>query len=430
MFAKAPASAAKKPFFQRAHRPDYQLIVYIGILMLLGLVVMYAIGPQRAIVLNGLTGGDVSGTYFVIKQFVSLAVAIVAFAALVLMPLEVLKRNTGAILVVGLAACGILFVFGNLFHVEAIAHCTQGACRWFNLGPLGSFQPAELLKFGLLLFVARFLAQKRQVGLINNWQETLQPLLVITGICAVIVIIIQRDMGTGLSLLAIVASMLTVAGISMANGAKLLLGLLVVGVLMIVSAPHRMERVATFLRGDDSASSEANDEDYHIRQAKIAIGSGGMLGVGIGNSVQATGYLPETINDSMFAVLGEMFGFVGLTVLLIIMAALLMQLLKIADKLLDPWMQLVVVGVFGWLAAHIILNIASMIGIFPLTGITLPLLSFGGTSMIFITGALGMVFHLSRFTAHSSLIKEAAYADSNRGRGIRRTRDANRRRSK
>lgn len=415
---------------QRLHRPDYQVVVYMGILMLLGLVVMYAIGPQRATVLNSATGADVSGTYFAIKQFASLVLALLAFGVLAFVPLEWLRRHSGKVVVAGLAACGILFVFGNVFHVSAVAQCTLGACRWFELGALGSFQPAELLKFGLLLFTARFLADRIRLGTLNSWQDTIFPLLMVIGVSALIVVVIQRDMGTGISLLAIVSSMLFVAGVHRAIGLRLLIGILLIGVLLIISAPHRLERIATFFRGDEAdTSSQSNNDDYHIRHAKIAIGSGGVFGVGIGNSVQATGYLPETINDSMFAVLGEMFGLIGLCVVLTTFSLLLFRILRIGDRLTDPWMQLIVIGTFGWLAAHVVLNVASMTGVFPLTGITLPLLSFGGTSMIFITAALGVVFKLSRYTIHG-VRKEVVHADSYRGRGFGRSRHTSNRRSR
>jgi cell division protein FtsW len=214
--------------------------------------------------------------------------------------------------------------------------------------------------------------------------------------------------------------MMTVAGVSKRVGALLLSGVVLLGVVLIVIAPHRIERVVTFFAGD--AASLNDDSNYHITHAKIAIGSGGLFGVGIGNSVQATGYLPEAINDSVFAIMGETFGFVGLTVILLLFSALLLRLLRIADHLSDSWMKLAVAGVFGWLGSHVILNVAAMTGVFPLTGITLPLLSFGGTSMIFIAAALGLAFQLSRYTAHGSLTKEAINENLSSRRGIGRTR--------
>lgn len=140
------------------------------------------------------------------------------------------------------------------------------------------------------------------------------------------------------------------------------------------------------------------DSSYHIDNAMIAIGTGGFLGVGIGNSVQATGYLPESINDSVFAVMGETYGFMGLFTVVACFTVLLLRLLKTADRLADLEERLVVIGTFAWVMAHVVVNIAAMTGLMPLTGITLPLLSYGGTSMVFLSLALGLSLQLSCYT--------------------------------
>lgn len=417
---------------QRAHRPDYILIMLVGLIMLFGLVIIYAIGPQRSQVMNSLTGASLSDSYFALKQGISLLIALVALFVMAFVPFALIKRYAGHVLVVGLIAGAALFLFGNILGVEQIARCSLGACRWFELGPLGgTFQASELLKFGLLIFLARFLADRIGQGKVNDWSDTIIPVSILAGIALFMVVVLQKDLGTGIAIVAIIGSLLVVAGVNLRIGAVLLASLLVLGVLAVVSAPHRIERVVTFLQGDEtSVSAAANDADsYHIHHAKIAIGSGGLLGVGIGNSVQATGYLPEAINDSVFAIIGETFGFVGLTVLIVLMTTLLLRILRITERLADDWMRLIAAGLFGWLSAHVVLNIASMTGVFPLTGITLPLLSFGGTSMVFIAAALGMVFHASSYTAYQPIDRKDAYADSNRRRGVGRSRYASRRRT-
>ncbi len=385
----------------RRHKPDYQIVLYMGLLMLLGLIIMYAIGPQRANVLNNAYGTDYYGsTYFFIKQTISLFLALVAFAVAAVFPYQQLQKHAGKLLVAGFVACVLLFFFGNVVHVDAIAQCSLGACRWFSLGPLGSLQPAEFLKFGLLIFAAGFLGARAQQGLINDRDRTLIPLGIIVGIALVFIIGLQKDMGTGITLLAILSTMLLVAGLRLRVFAIIGAAMVAVGVLFILIAPHRLERISTFFSGDSSSVDDAGS--YHIAHAKIAIGSGGFLGVGIGNSVQATGYLPEAINDSVFAIMGETFGFVGLVAILALFTLLLMRLLKITDHLTDMRLKLMVAGVFGWLGSHVILNVGAMIGVIPLTGITLPLLSFGGTSMVFIAAGLGLCFQLSRYTAFGS----------------------------
>jgi len=393
--------------------------------MLLGLIVMYAIGPQRANVLNNSYGTDYyTDTYFFIKQTTSLVLSLVAFSAMALIPHSLFRRNATKILGTGFLACVVLAIAG--WTGLGIAQCSLGACRWFDLGPLGSVQPAEFLKFGVLLFAAGFLGTRAKQGLINDTHKTLIPLGVVTLAAIILVIGVQKDMGTGLALIAILLSMLVMAGIKLrVIGAVGLAGLGLI-VLFIAIAPHRLDRITTFFQGDSASLNVASN--YHIIHAKIAIGSGGFKGVGIGNSVQATGYLPEAINDSVFAIMGETFGFVGLVIILLLFTGLLMRLLAVADHLEDMRLKLLVSGIFGWLAAHVILNVAAMIGVFPLTGITLPLLSFGGTSMIFIAGALGLAFQLSRYTSYGSKIKETAYENSGSRRGLRGPRHTGRRR--
>lgn len=416
---------------QRAHRPDYQIVLYVGLLMLLGLITMYAIGPQRAQVLNTSYGTDTyTGMYFVMKQSISLAIAFAAFVVMAILPFRLMKLYAGWVLVAGLAASALLVLTGNLLHIDQIAHCTLGACRWFDLGPLGSFQPAELVKFGVLLFLARLLTDKMAAGKLNHWGDSIVPVLILTAVALGFIVLFQKDLGTGITLVAIIATMLMVAGVSKAIGLKLLGIGAVAGLLSIIIAPHRIARVLTFLGSNDTSTlTDPGGASYHILQAKIAIGSGSWFGLGIGNSIQSTGYLPEAINDSVFAILGEIFGFVGLLAILLLFTLMLFRILRVTDRLRDPWMQLVTAGVFGWVASHIVLNVASMLGVFPLTGITLPLLSFGGTSMVFIAAAMGMVFGMSRYTAHEVIEKEESNADSMRGRRLGRTRYASRRRS-
>jgi len=405
----------------RRHKPDYQIVLFTGLLMMLGLIVMYAIGPQRANVLNNAYGTDYyTSTYFFIKQTVSLLLALAAFGLMSFIPFQFFRRNASKIMLIGFAACLVLALAGAIGL--GIAQCSLGACRWFDLGPLGSIQPAELLKFGVLIFTAGFLGMRARQGLVNDVQKTLIPLGAVLLAAIFFIIGIQKDMGTGIALVAIMAAMMVVAGLSLRTLGLIGLCLLGVMVLLIIVAPHRVERITTFLQGDSTSLDDSSN--YHIVHAKIAIGSGGFLGVGIGNSIQATGYLPEAINDSVFAIMGETFGFVGLVVIILLFTALLLRLLNVADHLEDMRLKLIVVGVFGWLGAHVILNIAAMIGIFPLTGITLPLLSFGGTSMIFIAAALGLAFQLSRYTNFTSRVKETGYEDSRSRRGVGRTRHA------
>lgn len=415
----------------RRHRPDYQIALYMGLLMLIGLIVMYAIGPQRANFLNMAEGTDFyTDSYFFAKQTLSLLLALGMFTLMATVPYTFIMKHAGKFLLAAFAACALLVLLGNILSVDQLALCTKGACRWFVIPGLGTIQPAEFLKFGVLIFVAGFLGMRVKQGLANDMQKTLVPIGIVTALSMFFVIIMQKDMGTGIALVAILVTMLIMANVKWKILAMVFGTLLAVGALLILIAPHRIDRVATFFNGD--ATSVDDPSGYHISHAKIAIGTGGFAGVGIGNSIQASGYLPESINDSVFAIMGETFGFIGLVGILMLFAALLLRLLKVSDHLIDIRLKLLVAGVFGWLGAHVILNVAAMIGIFPLTGITLPLLSFGGTSMIFIAAALGLAFQLSRYTAFGSKLEDSKYEETKNTssrRGVGGSRNAGRRRT-
>lgn len=229
----------------RRHRPDYLIVLYMGLLMMLGLVVIYAIGPQRANVLNNAYGSNYSDIYFFVKQVISLAVALVAFGICAVVPYRVFLKWSGWFLILSWVACAFLAIAG-LAHL-GIAQQTLGATRWFNLGIFGSFQPSEVLKFSALIFLATFLGAKVKDKKINDFDETLIPVAIIAAISLIFIVVIQKDLGTGISLIGIFSAMLFVGGLNWKNIAKIMAVLLIVGSVFILSAQHRIDRVVTFL---------------------------------------------------------------------------------------------------------------------------------------------------------------------------------------
>jgi len=406
----------------RRHRPDYQLILYMGVLVMLGVVVLYAISPARVELINE-GGSNLDQAHFMQRQLLYLLVGLVGFGITASIPISFWQKYASKILLVAFGACLLLALLGAVKVWPAL--CTSGACRWFAIGP-GTFQPAELVKFGLLLFVAGLLGSRIAQGKVNDIQETIVPVGIVVGIATFFIVVLQQDMGTGIALLGIVAAMLFVAGVNKRIGALVVGVIFFAGVSLVVIAPHRLERIATFL----NPSQDTENTSYHLQQAKIAIGSGGFFGLGLGHSVQAFGYLPEAVNDSIFAIMGELFGFVGLLAVLALFIALLMRILNIMDRIHDPPMKLLVAGGFGWIATHVIVNIGAMIGIFPLTGVTLPFLSFGGTSLLFIMLTLGLVFQISRYTTHGPRKEGEEHEDTRGRRGVGRTRNASSRYNK
>lgn len=402
----------------RRHRPDYKIILYAGLLVLIGIVVLFAISPYQIHRLND-AGGDVDQNHYMLKQSLYLLAGAGAFTAATLIPLAVWRTFASKLALSAIGVCVLLALLGAV-HVSP-AMCYNGACRWYDLGFI-TFQPAEFLKFALLLFTAGLLGNRIKSGTINNPSETLLPIGILCAVATVLVVGLQKDMGTGITIVGMIAAMVYVAGLSYRYVAMSLAAGAMAGIMFILVSPHRLERVTTFV--NSAASTDA--AGYHIEMAKLAIGSGGVFGRGLGNGVQAFGYLPEALNDSIFAVLGETFGFVGLIVVMLLFAALLIRILRMVNYLADPVMRMIVAGVFGWLATHVVVNIGAMTGILPLTGVTLPFLSFGGTSLLFIMMSLGLVYQVSRYTSHQTVEERGKPPDETpRGRGrLRRPRYA------
>ncbi|MBR2659232.1 FtsW/RodA/SpoVE family cell cycle protein [Candidatus Saccharibacteria bacterium] len=400
----------------RKHKSDRVIAILTFVLMAVGLIVIFAIGPQRVNFMNASLPDSqkMATNAFFMAQLKSVVVATVGFILAFKFPYEKLRQYAKWIMLAGVVCCVILA--GAAAVKAPVAMCELGGCRWINLG-VTTFQPAELLKLGLVLYLAGLAAKWKKAGKLET-RDFLQPFAIVSVVSLVFVVVLQKDLGTGIVLVMIILAILYMSGIQM-KYFLIALGILAAGgVFAIVSSPHRLERMMTF------SGQGSSDETYHIDNAKMAIGTGGLLGVGIGNSVQATGYLPESINDSVFAVMGETFGFVGLLAIIAVFFWLLSRILKVSAKL-ETERSLVTVGVFAWIATQTIVNIAAMTGLIPLTGITLPLLSYGGTSMLFVAIGLGIVCQLSCYTGREVNRNE----DISSGRRLGGTYHTSRRRS-
>jgi cell division protein FtsW len=389
--------------------------------MALGLIVIYAIGPMRANVLNSTYGSNYGANDFFFGQLRSVLLSLAAFfIAFKVIPYKYISKFSKWIMIGALLLSGLLWVL-SMAH-SSLVKCELGECRWFNMGPV-SFQPAEVLKIALVIYLASFLARKKEENAIGKFQEFWLPLIIVCGLSLFLVVIAQGDLGTGVALISIILGMLLVGGVPMKQYLIMLALILVIAVGAVATSAHRMQRVTAWL--DTLSGAASSDSTYHIENAMLAIGTGGFFGVGVGNSVQATGYLPESINDSVFAIMGETFGFVGLIAVMGVFGAMLLHMLKVAGSTQGREERLVVIGVFAWTLAQVVVNIMAMTSLVPVTGITLPLLSYGGTSMIFIAFAIGIVLQLSCYTSRE-VIKDENISS---GRGVRRSYHSSRRRS-
>jgi len=377
---QAPAASTTAT---RRHRPDYQLLVISCILLSIGLIVVYSISPGLA-KLNG-----VSDNFYVSHQLITIALALLAFGVVAAIPYQ---RFASLYKPLGIAAALVTFV-ALIMPVNP----AYPAHRWISLGSF-SFQSVELVKFALLIYLAKFLSDRMQAGTIGDFKSTLKPIGIIVGLLGIVVAGIQSDLGSTGVILVMIGTMMFVAGLPMKK--VLLFGgvIAIIASLAVVSTPYRRDRLATYLNPE----ADCQNAGYQACQALVAVGSGGMVGLGLGRSVQAYGYLPESQNDSIFAIYAEKFGFIGSVVLLGLFAAFFSRLKKIIERAPDNYSRLIVIGIAAWLAVQALINIGAMIGLLPLKGITLPLVSYGGTSVVFTMAAIGMVFNISRYTSYST----------------------------
>lgn len=378
--------AARQPDLDlgRKHRPDYWLVILGLGLLSIGLIVVYAISPALAIT------KDVSSNYFVTKQLVAIGLSAVAFLCTFKIPLSWWRQAYKPIAVFAAIATLLALIIPE--NPDYPAH------RWVRLGGF-SFQSVELVKFALLLWLAGFLAMQIQKGLIADFRATLRPILIALGVIGVIVVGVQSDLGSTGVMVAMMATMSYVAGLPLKR-IMLIGGVIVIGLVLAISAtPYRRARLAAYLHPESNCQSATG---YQACQAIIGVGSGGIIGQGLGSGVQAYGYLPEAANDSIFAIYAEKFGFIGSIVLLSIFVAFFARLKIIAERLTDNFSRLLVVGVLAWLSVQSIINIGAMIGLLPLKGITLPFISYGGTSVVFVAAAVGLAFQASQYTSFVS----------------------------
>lgn len=396
----------------RKHKSDLVILFTTLGLMALGLIVIYAIGPMRANVLNTTYGTNYGPNDFFLGQLRSVGMSLAAFfLAFKVIPYKYVQKIAKPLLIFALLLSMLLW-FLSLTH-SSIVKCELGECRWFQFGPM-SFQPAEILKLALVVYLADFLARKREEGKIGDFKEFWVPLIIVCGLSLGLVVVAQGDLGTGVALMAIIFGMLLVAKVPKWQYLIMLVIVLVGAVGSVALSSHRMERINAWVT--TLTGGESTDSTYHIDNAMLAIGTGGFVGVGIGNSVQATGYLPESINDSVFAIMGETFGFVGLFLVIAVFCIMLLRMLKVASHTPDDNNRFLIIGIFSWTLAQVVVNIMAMTSLVPVTGITLPLLSYGGTSMVFIAFAIGEVCQLSCYTSREG-IKHENISSGGRQRG-------------
>jgi cell division protein FtsW len=389
----APSNGAAS----RRHKPDYWLVALSVVLLAIGLVVVYSISPALS---NSL---HVSNNFYVFKQLIAIGLSMVAFAITSRVPLTWWRQAYKPLLIVA----GIATLVALVMPVNP----NYPAHRWVRIGSL-SFQSVELVKFAILIWLAGFLSDRLRAGKLTDAQQTLKPLAIAIGIVGFAVAFVQSDLGSTAVILAMMGMMVTVAGLPIRKLATIALLVGAIALLAVAITPYRRERLAAYFHPEANCQTSG----YQACQAMIAVGSGGMVGLGLGKSVQAYGYLPEAANDSIFAIYAEKFGFIGCVILLAVFVGLFRRLKNVAERAPNDFSQLVAVGVFAWLSVQSLINIGAMIGILPMKGITLPFISYGGTSVVFVAAAVGLVFQISHYSSFigRSKVTDRKASDDNR----------------
>ncbi|PJC01350.1 MAG: putative lipid II flippase FtsW [Candidatus Komeilibacteria bacterium CG_4_9_14_0_8_um_filter_36_9] len=358
--------------------PDIALMILFGAMILFGLLMLSSATTVIAFQVEG-------DSYFYLKHQLLRGVipGLILFLIAIRTPYHFWKKMAFWMLVVSV-------VLLLLVLIPSFGEVHGGAMRWIKVGPI-SFQPSEIVKITFLIYLATWLEKKGVRGLHDVEYGTI-PFLSIIGIIAIL-FLKQPDLGTLLVILAISFLLYFIAGAPWKYIFTILGASFLILLVLILSSPYRADRLKTFLSGGDLLG-----EGYHINQAKIAIGSGGIFGLGLGQSQQKYRYLPEVQGDSIFAIMAEEMGFIVSAVFIGLFLVILIKGFNIARGSPDEFGRLLAAGITIWFVIQAVVNLGAMMGLLPLTGITLPLISYGGSSFAISLFAVGILLNISKYS--------------------------------
>lgn len=351
------------------------LLSIVVLLSLIGLVMVISASSVVGLYQFG------SSWYFVKRQAIWLVAGLVVLVVTMRIDYRAWRRLAGPVLVGSIVALVLVLVPG-------IGISVYGASRWIGAGPI-QIQPGEFAKFGLILFIADLLA--RRAHRLGDLHLTLKPVLLVSGVVFVL-LLVQPNLGTTLVTGSIVAAMLFVAGIPLLPLG--LTGAVAAGAatVLAIAAPYRRARVISFL----DPWADPRGEGYQTIQALVGIAQGGVTGLGLGASRSKWGFLPFAHTDFVFAIIAEEAGLVGAGVVVLLLVALCWLGVATALRAPDRFGTLVAAGITTWLAAQAFVNIGAVVGILPITGVPLPFVSFGGSSMLSTMAATGILLNVAR----------------------------------
>lgn len=354
-----------------------QLIIIVFLLVIFGLVMLSSAGIVEGQKKFG------SPYYYVKHQL--LFGALPGFILLFLfsrVPYSYWRKLALPILFFALAL--MILVFVPKFGITL-----RNTRSWLRIGHYYTFQPAEALKLGLVIYFAAWFSNRSER--VRNWSYGIVPFFAVMGFVGLL-LMLQPDLGTLVVVVAIALGVYFVAGIKVRDFIIISsVGAIVLAGLIIIS-PYRINRIKALI----DPSRDPRGTSYQINQSLIAIGSGGIFGVGFGQGTQKLGFLPETVGDSIFAVIGEELGLVGTLGTIGLFVILSMMLLRIARTTSDRFGQLYIIGIMTWIMSQTFINMAAITGIGPLTGIPLPFISYGGTALLTLLAGMGIVLNIAK----------------------------------
>ncbi|MBI3816193.1 putative lipid II flippase FtsW [Candidatus Peregrinibacteria bacterium] len=367
-------------------RMDLLLLGITIVLTLFGLAMIASVSVFESYQLTQRLTGHGINSFYLWRGFLHVLMGLGAMAVVSMIPYRFWERHAR------------LFFFATLILLVAVLIPGFNAgwgtsSSWLRLGGL-SFQPSEFLKLTFVFYLSVWLQKREQ--LIGTFREGFLPFVVVL-VVSTFIVAIEPDLGTFLILACIVSAMFFIAG---GNIFHLLLGgslAIAIGLPIILEKQYIRARFVAFLFPNDLSIKETFG--YQIKQALIAIGSGGFFGVGYGKSIQKFGYLPEVQADMVFAAMAEELGFFRLLIVLMMYAVLIVRGYRIAQQAPDRFGFLVASGITTWIAVQTIVNICVNLGLFPLTGLTLPFISYGGSSLMSLLCGIGVLLNIS---AHST----------------------------
>ncbi len=381
--------------------------VLVGVVALLCIIGLVMVGSASSVISIATYGTPWA---ILIREAMWMGVGVIALGAAIRFDYHHLRRLSTILLIVTFGLLLIVMVPGIGVHVD-------GSSRWIGFGQF-RLQPSELMKLALTIFAADFITRRLDEDATDR--RIMGPLLMVTG-AAGLLILVQPDMGTAMVVGCIAMALLFVSGVRLGPVFKILGALVVLALIVAVASPYRRQRLLSFL--DPSAHGKGSG--YQVVQSLIGLGSGHLFGAGIGGGQQQWGFLPNAHTDFIFSVVGEELGFLGAALVIFLLGMFVWFGIRAAMRSPDRFGGLLALGLVAWVAAETLINIGAVVGVLPVTGIPLPFISFGGSSLVITMAAAGILINIARQEGrdrasgliHRSGERSTARAPAGRSRG-------------